>query len=135
MPPPPPPSKRARVGEKREGAPATQESAAPPNKVAPPLSISELLDMDSSQSISEHLAKWGKDAEECVDKAIPEFIKARGVSAAHFKVPGSVMPIPPLKISSAASGAHLTSFREAMNYDNSSLIFSAVRGGWDGLDA
>ncbi len=81
--------------------------------------------MDSVQSQAGHLINWAKGAKEYVDNALLKFLSEKQALVA-FKVPASVMLIPPLKISSAASGAHLTSFREVMQYDNLQLSFSTT---------
>jgi len=88
-----------------------------------PLSVADLLEMDSLQTQTGHLAKWAQEAKEYVDNALLKFLTDRHTEFC-FQVPASVMLIPPMKMSAAASGAHLTSFREVMNYDSLQLSFS-----------
>ncbi|CAK0811629.1 unnamed protein product, partial [Prorocentrum cordatum] len=109
-----PAPKRPRTAQQPAAPPApapAAPSAAAPSPPAP-LAVEELLEMDSG-------------AKEYVDNALLKFLSEKQALVA-FKVPASVMLIPPLKISSAASGAHLTSFREVMQYDNLQLSFSTT---------
>ncbi|CAK0878358.1 unnamed protein product [Prorocentrum cordatum] len=79
--------------------------------------------MDSVQSQAGHLINWAKGTKEYVDHALLKFLSEKQ-ALVSFKVPASAMLIPPLQISAAASGAHLTSFREVMQHDNLQLSFS-----------
>ena len=58
-----------------------------------------------------------------VDQALIKFLTERQLKVA-FPVPSTALLIPPLEIKSAASGAHLSAFREVMNFDNLTLSFS-----------
>eukprot|EP00959_Pyramimonas_sp_CCMP1952_P139916 2928113-Pyramimonas_sp.AAC.1 len=95
--------------------PRTAQQPAAPPAASPsppaPLAVAELLEMDSAQSQAGHLFNWAKGTKEYVDYALLKFLSEKQ-ALVSFKVPASVMPIPPLQISAAASGAHLTSFRE-----------------------
>ncbi|CAK0819347.1 unnamed protein product [Prorocentrum cordatum] len=106
--------------------PAQQPTDAPPAPLPSPpgpLAVTGLPEMESLKAQTDHLRSWAKGAKDYVDKALLKFLTDRHTQVS-FKIPGSVMLIPPLQISAAASGTNLSAFREVMNYDNLQMSFS-----------
>ena len=115
-----PDPKRAKTTE----ATKTKTSAAVAEAAPPqPLSIMALLEMDSPQDHDAYMAKWAAEMKAYVDHTFLKFLREHQDKVA-FTVPSSLLLIPPLEITSAASGAHLSGFREVMNYDNLLRSFS-----------
>ena len=82
-----------------------------------PLSYMTLLGLDSMHEQEAYMSKWASDTKEYVDVTLLKFLKVHEEKLS-FPVPSSLSLIAPLEISSAASGAQLSAFREVMNYDN-----------------
>ena len=69
------------------------------------------------------LDAWANKTKAYVDTELLKFLRERQSKVA-FQIPSDVMLIPALEITSAASDAQLSSFREVMNYDNLMRAFS-----------
>ena len=90
---------------------------------APPVPVFGLLSMDTQQDHDTCLGNWVAKTTTYVEKSLLKFLSERPTMVA-FQIPSSLLLIPPLEINSAASDAHLSSFREVMNYDNLMKAFS-----------
>ena len=90
-------------------------SASPP--LPPAWPVEEVVATDSQKSQGELLAAWAKAVTQYVDHDLLKFLRERAPQV-PFPVPTSLMLIPPLSVSDAASGAQLSAFREAMTFDN-----------------
>ena len=108
---------QVQVASAASGAAAQAEAAPTPTS----LSITDLLEMDSNHD--GFIATWAANTKAQVDKQLLTFLQKHHQKVA-FEVPTSVLLIPPLEITSAASDSQLKSFREVMNYDNMMLSFS-----------
>ena len=76
----------------------------------PPVSITTLLEMDTNtESHEESSTAWASSMKAYVDKTLLEFLMKHQAKVA-VPVPQSVLLIPPLEITSAASGAQLQLF-------------------------
>ena len=116
----PPPLKKAKTKEAEAPKTSAAGAQAPPPQ---PLSITALLEMDSLQDHDAYMAKWAAEMKAYVDHTLLKFLTEHQQKVA-FTVPSSLLLIPPLEITSAASGAHLSAFREVMNYENLLRSFS-----------
>ena len=100
------------------GSVAVAASGGPPQ----PFSFAMMLDLGNSQG---YVQKWAVAIKKYVDKTLPEFLNQNQEELQlESMVPTNVSMIQPLKIAPPTSIAALSSFREAMNYDNLIASFS-----------
>ena len=111
-------------------APPAAGSAAPPAAApgAPPgkLSITQLLESENASTTQGALRCWVRGVKTYVDAELLRFLHSRKREV-PFTVPAKCSLIPPLAVTDAASGANLTSFREAMDYDHLIASFSRTK--------
>ena len=87
-----------------------------------PISLTALLEMDTSVDQSKYLSTWAANAKSYVDSTLLVFLRERPHKVG-FAVPADVMLIPPLAINAACGGAEMKGFREVLHYDNMQLAF------------
>ena len=105
-------------------AAVTGGSAAVAAGDSPPLlfSFALMLDLENSPG---YVQKWAVAIKRYVDKTLPEFLnRHKEELQLESLVPTDVSMIQPLKIAPKTDIAALSSFREAMNYDNMIASFS-----------
>jgi hypothetical protein len=102
------------------GAPAQTPVAA----TLGPMLVSDLLQTGFSELHEKYaFSRWATETKAHVDVALLKFLRERK-SKVSFHIPSDILLLAPLDIKAAASGANLTSFREAMNFDNLTASFS-----------
>ena len=72
------------------------------------------------------LQDWVRQMKNYVDIALHDFLEKRK-SELSFELPAKCALIPPLAITTAASGANLSAFREVLDYDNLLASFSRTK--------
>ena len=72
------------------------------------------------------LQDWVRQMKNYVDIALHDFLEKRK-GELSFELPAKCALIPPLAITTAASGANLSAFREVLDYDNLLASFSRTK--------
>ncbi|CAK0799630.1 unnamed protein product, partial [Prorocentrum cordatum] len=85
-----------------------------------------LLETERASMQQGHVKKWARQAKRYVDHSLLGF-RGQRKREVPFAVPAKRSLIPPVAITDAASGANLSSLREAMGYDSLVASFSRAK--------